>query len=631
MQKHKETTQQTPIKYQWHLIVCVLVLLVVSYLSFQQLDLYVVSHVEFKSLFNAGAMATESYSVFDVYDAVVTYSAQHTPGFFMLLHTWGNLFSWDVAIARIPAIFAGLLSLAMMYRLARDFVAPIGGVFAIVLLASSAFYAFYIPQIRMYPFLLLFNMVTLWLYLRILYQQRNVKPYDYAALFLMSALSLWIHIFSVVFLGMLGVYHLLFVSKTKRWWWVSVWVTVAVVLISPYYLVIISGIDRVVEMNEVRQIYLVETIQLWLTFFLNGSPVFALICVVGILIGIMQKTIRLRLYMLLGVIYLLIVGLMAQFTPIIAPSVMRYFISGWIPMIMLIVVGLVALIRLNQVFGLVIIIPIIAGWGFNMNTDWELYLDGRYGPYLRSPIHTIARDVLEQSHVPSVIGYNSFEIYLTYEDNISYSQGQYFFDDQGIPFTVVSDEATFTDTVNLQTINEPTIWVFYKQSRISDKRLAVLDNVMTVSYELCETQSVGVDSAIRKYYWSVLDCQLPRSSQQFESSIVEYDWGQAIVDEDNQRLSIVDQWRSVNNANTDGYNISYQLLTGDWEKVAQLDLPLVNEGQFRLFNIDISDAPSGNYRLVGILYNGLDGSREEWVVEGQNIGDLITLTEVTVE
>lgn len=629
MQKQKMSGQRSSIQYQWHLVVCVLVLLVVMYLSVTQIDLFVTSHVEFKTLFNAGAMAHTPYSIIDAYFAVVEYSAQHTPGYFMFLHTWGNIFSWDVAIARIPAIFAGLLSLAMAYRLAHDFVAPIGGVFAIIILASSTFYAFYIPQIRMYPFMLLINMMVVWLYLRMIYQQRTVHRYDYLALFITSFLSLWVHIFSVLILGMLGVYHLSIAPKTRRWWWVSASVSAAVLAMSPYFLVILRGMNRAVDKREERIIGFVDTIELIVSFFYNGQLLLLGITIVGLAVCVWRYRQLLKPYLLLAPIFLIFSGVMAEVVSVVTESGMRYFLGGWAVFLLLVVVALVALYRLHRATALVLVLFVWSGINFSSTTDWEPYLEGRHGPYLRSPIHAIARLAQAQPDIPAVISYHGFDIYMTYEDNINYSQQTYFFDDAGIDFDMVADESELREVVNLFTITEPTIWVFYKQSLVDEENLDVLDGVMSETYQLCETQPIGTDSFIQKYYWKVLDCQLPQVTQHFVSSVATYDWSQVkIVGND---LVIVDKWEEIDGVDADGYNMSYQLLTGDWDKVAQLDLPLVNESNYRMFSLDITDVPADSYRLVTILYNANTGEEIEWFAGEQSLGNLIPLVEVAVE
>ncbi len=613
------------------------ILLIVSFLAFQQIDLYSPSHVEFKTLFNAGAMADDSYSILDTYYAVTVYSAQHMPGYFMLLNVWGNLTSWDVATMRIPAIFASLLSLVVMYRLGHDFVTPIGGLFAMILLASNAFFAYYIPQIRMYPSLLLFGAIVLWLYLRIIYQSKSVQRMDYIALFASAFVLLWIHIFGALFLGVLGLYHLLIAPKSRHWLWVSVSVTTAVLLVAPYFTVILDGSTRAVDKRADRFVGFVETNELLSYFLLNGQFLLLVIIGVGLAVCVLQYRQLLQPYLLLGIMFLLASGMLAELIPIVTDSGMRYFLVGWPVVFLLAVPALVGLYRLRPevaIFSLGLFVG--AGIALSSTLDWQPYLEGRYRSFLRSPIHSIARVASQQPVTPTVIEYYTLDTFMTYEDNISYSQQDYFLRTNNIAYHLVESESEsesesdLIDFVTFRTLNNPTIWIFYKQSGVDEDMLDELytDLEDSSNYTLCETQPIGEDTLILKYYWSLLDCQLPQLSQQFESPIMTYNWGDVTIDGD--RLYFTDQWQSDEESSVEDYSISHQLLTLDWEKVTQLDLPLVNESDYRLFSLNIADVQAGTYRLVSVVYNNSTGERVEWMLDGQSIGGLITLSEVTI-
>ena len=158
------------------------VLLIVAALAVRQIDLYPPTADEFFSMNNAGWLRNSPYSPLDILQSLQQYSPNHTPGYFMLLSAWGRLTAYDVALGRVLTIFTGLLALAVTYRLARDFVAPVAGLFAVIIVASSAFYNFYYAHVRMYPLLVLASGIALWLYLRITHQQKRVKRSDCLAL-----------------------------------------------------------------------------------------------------------------------------------------------------------------------------------------------------------------------------------------------------------------------------------------------------------------------------------------------------------------------------------------------------------------------------------------------------------------
>ena len=194
--------------------VCALpVLIAVAALAIRQIDMYPPTYDEFYSMFNSGWIVNSPYSPIEVLQSLARNSANHTPLYFVLLNLWGHLVGNAVAMGRTLTIFAGLLSLAMTYRLVRDFVAPIAGLFAIILLASNAFYNYFYAHARMYPLLMLASAIVIWLYLRIIYQQKTAKRKDYLLLGASCYLLANTHAFSALLLSRLA--HIIYYSWQK--------------------------------------------------------------------------------------------------------------------------------------------------------------------------------------------------------------------------------------------------------------------------------------------------------------------------------------------------------------------------------------------------------------------------------
>ena len=167
-------------------------------------------------MFNAGWLVGGPFSPLEVMQSLYKYSPNHTPGYFNVLSMWGNLTSYDVAIGRVLGILFGLLSLVITFRLARDFVAPVAGLFAIIIFASNAFFSFYIPHVRMYSLLLFMSGVVLWIYLSIVHRSRPAQFRHFLALGVAVFLLVNTHAFSVTFLVTLAIYHVLFVPRRSQ-------------------------------------------------------------------------------------------------------------------------------------------------------------------------------------------------------------------------------------------------------------------------------------------------------------------------------------------------------------------------------------------------------------------------------
>ncbi len=151
-------------------------------------------------MYNSGWLVNGPFTTLDVIRSLYNNSPNQTPAYFIALSLWGQVTSYNLATGRVLTVFFGLLSLAIVYRLARDFVAPIAGIFALVIVASNAFYNFYITELRMYPLLLCAAGLVLWLYLRIVYRIPNAKHRDYVALGAAVYFLVNVHAYSFTFL-----------------------------------------------------------------------------------------------------------------------------------------------------------------------------------------------------------------------------------------------------------------------------------------------------------------------------------------------------------------------------------------------------------------------------------------------
>ena len=164
-----------------HWALAAAVILVVAALSIRQIDKYMLGFDASYSIVNAGWAADTAFSPLDTLDFLYASSPDQGPLYFLLLNLWGNLVGHEIALARVLTIFSALLSLAMMYRLGRDAVSPIAGAFAVIIMASNAFYGFYLAHVRFYPLLVLLSTIVIWLYLRIVDMERAPKRRDYFA------------------------------------------------------------------------------------------------------------------------------------------------------------------------------------------------------------------------------------------------------------------------------------------------------------------------------------------------------------------------------------------------------------------------------------------------------------------
>ena len=167
------------------------------------------------SLLAAGILRTGSWSILDVWENT---APRHPPGWVVLLSVWGLFVGWSEFAIRALSLFIGLLTLAWVYRAGRDFFAPAAGLIAALLLSASVFHLAFMARAELYAPVALCAVICVWYYWRVaLYPQQPGKGVQ-AGLLLGSIGLLYSHYLGALLLPILGLFHLLFVPKNRRWW-----------------------------------------------------------------------------------------------------------------------------------------------------------------------------------------------------------------------------------------------------------------------------------------------------------------------------------------------------------------------------------------------------------------------------
>ena len=190
-------------------------LLLAAALAIPLLDVDAFNGDEPASLLAAGILRSGPWSLADVWDNT---APRHPPGWAMLLSIWGLFVGWNELAIRALSLFIGLLTLAWVYRAGRDFFAPAAGLIAALLLSASVFHLAYMVRADPYALVALCAATCIWCYWRVALHQRSPCRGAQVGLLLGSLGLLYSHYLGALLLPVLGLFHLFFVPKHRRWW-----------------------------------------------------------------------------------------------------------------------------------------------------------------------------------------------------------------------------------------------------------------------------------------------------------------------------------------------------------------------------------------------------------------------------
>lgn len=213
------------------------VLLLVMWLGARKLNADGIWYDEWFSLYIAGADTFHvSRSIGDIWQRISTEDVWQAPLYAYSLAGWGSLMGWTEFATRALSLLAGLIALAGIFRLGWSISKrPLVGIGAAALLGTSLWYIRFLHEMRVYMLLVMFVVLMLLLYRRIMYGKREPRLWSYIALALISGLLINSHYFALLPLAMISLWHVAQLLRTRpnrRWWAViGAWVIAGLALI----------------------------------------------------------------------------------------------------------------------------------------------------------------------------------------------------------------------------------------------------------------------------------------------------------------------------------------------------------------------------------------------------------------
>ncbi len=623
-----------------HWVWAVLVMLVAAGFCLRQIDLYPPDPDSFHTLLVSGWLSDSAFTPADVVESIRKYTPEQMPLYAIVLNQWGMLVGHDLAMARVFSIFCGLLAYAVIGRIAREYIAPLAGTFAIIVLASNAFFNMYLAYARMYTLLVMLSALVIWLYLRIMQVGRSPGWYEVLAFSLAGAALIGTHAFGLLPCLALGLHHLLFAEKDRSWLLVVLAAGAALALVSPWLLYFINTSAQLAVAAFAEGAASVDSLlATWINVISNGSPALFALMVAGALLGWRSKLIAAKPALSLFACLALSIVLTAIIGQSINVEHVRYFLAAYPIVALFLAVAGAALFRFRRWLALLAAGLLLAtGLSYQESASWWRTIMLRSQVFDDPPTQALSRLALQEEMKPAIIGFpydGFYPAYLNFVGKLGVgslpaTQHEHYFAQHGIDMRLAGSLDEFRQLAQADSVRKPLLWYVHQADESDAEQVAsALGELQSLGYRQCGSARIGKATIIRQQRWELLGCEAPVPLAEHQTEQLDYAFYAAGLDGRESRLRFIDQWRSRSDFDLSELRLSLQLLNEDWDNVAQLDLPLVHENTLRRFSIDIKHVAAGSYRLMAVVYNAHTRERqawqgnEGWVPEMQKLAEIV--------
>ena len=559
------------------------------------------------SLIAAGMLSSGPQSLEEVWQFNENIDPHEAYGWPLLLFIWGRLVGWSEVAIRALSLFAGLLTLAWVYRTGHDLLSPKAGLFASLLLSASVFFLTYMAYARAFTLVALCTTLCIWSYWRIVLHPRPTGRGAPAGLLLGSAGLFYSHYLAVLLLPVLGLFHLLFVPKKRRCWQPVLLFGLAALLAMLQLSGFLQGLDLTLASEALlhkRALSATELVSTLVHFMSNGlldpSPPFGRLLLIFLPLSlVLLIMLRLRagkrdgagwLTGFLSLTLLTLMIIINELVRLIPRTRIRYLMPLWPLTALLVGAGLTHLVgKQLRLAVILLVLWLVAGTWLTHTTDFRYELGNffprdinHFVPLIRDPIPGTDFLVMD------------YRVATTFQGWFFKTKREYIFRYKSDPYEDVRpDHADY-----------PYLWLLY----LSKDRVGFADLPHELGRVFCERVLDEWGFTLERYaLHSVENCPDKPVRLAFDSDI------QLTAPEITLRdglLRLDAHFRSEDDYLLSRYSLAVHVIDESGERVAQGDTgvgpgaiaPLRSE-------IDISALPPGDYEVRVALYDWQTGDR----------------------
>ena len=595
-----------------------LVLLLAFAFGANGLNMYPIRTDELFSVANIGGF-NPSYSPAQIINSIIKHSPDHVPLFFLLGAGWAHLVGWTQFALRLFSVLAGMLMIAWLYRFGVDVFNRRTGLLAAILMSTSAFIILYLHDFRMYPLLMMFAIMHTWLYWRLAHGY-HITRLTWCLFVTTAAALVYTNYFSIVWFAGLGFYHLVFVTRSRRWLQIALGWGISALCFLPYLPILISAVQQASEnLDVITRVAPPDMLIRALVQLLgNGVEILPVLFAGMWVFAFWRKRDAAAIkFILLSLSILALIILFNEWIGLIpttrtepaTPVRMRYFLMLWIPGMLLFAWGISLMPPWPWMTILCLLLWCGTGYQFYRSEIIRSYAGGIAYSYMYPPMQDyvfhLEGEVRPQDYL---LGFSPWDPVNRDQKHGKSAADFYTQLHLGIDGAFIWSRA-FGDwqarDVRSKIDRHPHLLFTYDpqdKPKHFDTALALIE----ADYVACDVIIDMPDLFVQRYVHALIGCEREGYAP------IRYDNGVMLVDrfakynEDTDTVQILTGWEVEDESLLHEYNVSLQIITPDWQNMGrQTDRHLYEEDILKWYEAELSTdgLPPGDYRLMVIVYD----------------------------
>ena len=562
------------------------------------------------------------YSIAETIESVIN-SNVHVPGYFVLMNVWIRLAGQDMFSMRLLSLYFGLIAVAFTYRLALQSGSAKTAIDAALLAACLAFVVYYSYNIRMYSLLAMLTVWVAWSYWKIASVAGAVPRRYWIAYVSACGAILWVHYYGAIMLAAVGVYHLFFAPKDRRWLHVSLASIAAVFMIFPWLPVNASGLSyRIVETGNALS--LIESIYALASAYTNGLPLIALVAAIAAALHYRRLNSAQRYILILaGTIFLLMLAA-NEFAPVVVARRLRYTIILALPAVCAFAIGL-NLFPAWRYLRIPFFILWIAAFAFYARSDemlvytnW-LNLDQQKVPHYQDVFYepaivTTGTDYIVSFHPDSPIKSR----YLGYYGDVPGRVAgliHIWTNDEGVS-EVMGLDRSYSSLDSIDAWRFP-VWLVYNPEQTDLGEIPAYSDVFAQHYQFCGRYIEKPLSVVERYAPVDVPCKLLTAA---DPLAIQYDSDtelrNIVYRLEADKLDIYAWWTRTDFG---VYKYTLQIFDQAGAKMLPQTDDIIGKAGFYRRSLDLSSLPAGEFALKLIVYDRKTLASQPGLVLGAQI------------